>query len=117
MRIDKPLPRRTIRMRMDHSLAERSGLMSNRSLTLFRGGAWSFIVVGAGHVAFELVHRLAGAPSPLDAELRAQAVEVLGLRRSLFALNLGFSVAMALFTLASGALTLLVARAMPGPLT
>ena len=87
--------------------------MSARGLTRFRVGAWSFIVVGVGHLGFELVHQLHDAPSAIDTQLRAQTVAVRGMHRNLFALHLGFSIAMALFVIACGALGLVFARAVP----
>ncbi len=71
------------------------------------------MVVGVGHLAFELAHRLSGESSPIETELRGQTIEVMGLRRNLFVLHLGFSVAMAVFVFACGALGLLFARAVP----
>lgn len=87
--------------------------MTNRTLTLFRIGAWSWVITGAGHLAIEvavLMAPVAPAQADLTAAMRVHLVEVAGTRRSMMDLTTGFSLATGLAILFAGVLLLLVAR-------
>jgi hypothetical protein len=87
--------------------------MTNRTLTLFRIGAWSWVITGAGHLIIETALLMAPvdpAKADLTAAMRAHLVELAGIRRSMLDLTTGLSLATGLAILFSGVLLLLVAR-------
>ncbi|GIF16373.1 LIC_13387 family protein [Actinoplanes teichomyceticus] len=79
-------------------------------------GAWSLVVTGAAHAGTVVAGAAVAAPPAEQAARRAMAathVDIAGLDRTLWQLFTGFSVAMALFIFALGALNLLVLRRAP----
>ena len=92
-------------------------MTTDRALVLFCVGAWCWVVVGAGHLAIVLV-RSARAPGPaaaaVIAAMRGHPVRFLGLTRNLFAMHVGYSVAMGVLSICGGALSLLVTSTSSG---
>lgn len=90
--------------------------MKNRTLALFRTGAWCWVITGAGHSALEFV-RLTGQPAESDAAvttaMRAHTVEFGGVTRSMYDFITGFSLAMGFAIALSGVLFLALARTAP----
>jgi len=86
-------------------------------LSFFRAGAWSWVVVGAGHVLIVLGLPFFRISKPADralaSQMRGHTVNFLGLRRSLLRLNWGYSVVMGVVAACFGALNLLLASAIP----
>lgn len=79
-------------------------------------GAWSLVVTGVGHATLVAVGSVTAPPTgEVEARRVMAATDAvgLGLERSLSQLFLGFSVTMALFLVALGALTLLALHHAP----
>lgn len=94
--------------------------MSLRALTLFRIGAWSWVITGAGHLtlAGALALRPETAPAArASAAAREYTLAIAGLRRSLFDINMGISTVMGLALIFAGAVCLLVTRSAPAMVT
>jgi hypothetical protein len=98
----------------------RSGPGTRRALSAFRTGAWAWILTGAGHLTLAAVMELrpedpAGARA--TAAMRAYAVDIAGVRRSLYDIDLGMSWVMGTALVFGGAVCLLVARSAPALVT
>ncbi|WP_344366204.1 LIC_13387 family protein [Streptomyces gobitricini] len=98
----------------------RAGAAAHRSTTAFRTGAWAWVLTGAGHLALAAVMALrpedpAGARA--TAAMRAYVVEIAGVRRSLYDIDLGMSWAMGTALIFGGVVCLLVARSAPALVT
>ncbi|CRK60849.1 hypothetical protein [Alloactinosynnema sp. L-07] len=81
-------------------------------LSLYRVGAWCWIVTGVGHLIGEVLLRLSPSPegTAAHAAMGEHYFELMGTRRSIQQMMTGFGVAMGLAIALSGLLFLLVAR-------
>ncbi|MFB7232248.1 hypothetical protein ACFCY9_31425 [Streptomyces fimicarius] len=82
----------------------------------FRIGAYGFVVLGAGHLAFTAA-KASATPTPeqrtADAAMRESTFTLLGLERTTLDVTHGMSIAMALFVIACGLLMLAAVRQAP----
>lgn len=82
----------------------------------FRIGAYGFVVLGAGHLAFTAA-RASATPTPeqraADTAMRESTFTLLGLERTTLDVTHGMSIAMALFVIACGLLMLAAVRHAP----
>ncbi|GGZ33303.1 hypothetical protein GCM10010387_29300 [Streptomyces inusitatus] len=78
------------------------------SVRPFTVGAYGFVLLGVGHLALSAVSALTKTPRQreTDTAMREPAFTLLGLERTVLDLFNGFSIAMALFIIASGLLLL-----------
>ncbi|MYR79419.1 hypothetical protein K7395_20910 [Streptomyces filamentosus] len=83
----------------------------------FRIGAYGFVVLGVGHLAF-VAAKASATPTPeqrtADTAMRESTVTLLGLERTTFDVTHGMSIAMGLFVVACGLLMLAAVRQAPG---
>ncbi len=84
---------------------------TDRSLRLFRVGAWCWVVTGVGHTLADLSLRTfpSSEGEAVDDFLRAHSLEVLGLDRTYYAVTMGFSLLMGLCLVFVGILLLRLA--------
>ncbi|WP_432005286.1 LIC_13387 family protein [Streptomyces parvus] len=82
----------------------------------FRIGAYGFVVLGAGHLAF-VAAKASATPTPeqrtADTAMRESTFTLLGLERTTLDVTHGMSIAMALFVIACGLLMLAAVRQAP----
>ncbi|RKT54798.1 hypothetical protein C8E97_3447 [Saccharothrix australiensis] len=94
--------------------------MQRRVLTTFRIGAWSWVVTGVGHLALTAVAALGpGDPGEAGAvaAMRGYRPEIPGVRRSLYDLDQGMSLVMAVALIFGGLVCAHVARSAPDLVT
>ena len=93
---------------------------SRRALLTFRIGAWSWLITGVGHLLLTAALRLRPATPAGEravAAMREHGLELAGLRRSLYDINQGMSLVMAVALIFGGVTCLLVARSAPDLVT
>ncbi|WP_110518998.1 LIC_13387 family protein [Herpetosiphon llansteffanensis] len=73
-------------------------------------GAWIFMIVGLGHLYFQLFKT--AADSSAASQLQQIEVQLPGAQRSMLQLNSGFSLAMGYLLIGYGVLNLLILRAL-----
>ncbi|MFD0422631.1 LIC_13387 family protein [Streptomyces parvus] len=82
----------------------------------FRIGAYGFVVLGVGHLAF-VAAKASVTPTPeqrtADTAMRESTFTLLGLERTTFDVTHGMSIAMGLFVIACGLLMLAAVRQAP----
>lgn len=83
-----------------------------RSERLFRAGAWCWIVTGTAHNLIDVYLRFfpRAQDQVIDDLMRAHPVDMLGLHRTYYGMNMGFSLAMGLCMIFVGVLLLWVGR-------
>ncbi|MGY0236896.1 LIC_13387 family protein [Longispora urticae] len=87
-----------------------------KTRTLFRVGAWSWVVTGVGHTVLDTLMSLRPTPpadEAITAAMKAHTLEIGGIARSTSDLLNGFSIAMGLAIALVGVLFLVVARSVP----
>jgi hypothetical protein len=90
--------------------------MKNRTLQLFRTGAWCWVIAGVGHSILEAVRLTRPTPETTPAittAMRAHTVNIGGLPRNMQDLLTGFSLTMGFALALTGVLFLVLARAVP----
>ncbi|MCE6998168.1 hypothetical protein LZG04_25710 [Saccharothrix sp. S26] len=94
--------------------------MAQRALSVFRIGAGAWVVTGVGHLALTVAVALQPrqpTAARAVAAMRAHTTEIAGLRRSLYELDRGMSLVMAVALVFGGLVCLLVARSAPDLVT
>ncbi|MEV6523955.1 hypothetical protein AB0M43_18550 [Longispora sp. NPDC051575] len=84
-----------------------------KTLTLFRVGAWSWVVTGVGHTVLDTLMSLRPTPpedEAITAAMKAHTLEIGGIARSTSDLLNGFSIATGVAIALVGVLFLIVAR-------
>jgi hypothetical protein len=85
--------------------------------SVFRAGAWAWVLTGAGHLTIAAVLALRPAnpvTAPVVAAMRNADFGFAGPRRSLYDLNTGMSLVMGVALVLAGLVCVLVAREAPG---
>ena len=83
-------------------------------LSWFRIGAWCWILTGAGHLLGDIYLRTTGGDPPIDAVMRAHALDLMGTQRTYYQLMMSFSLAMGVTLVFVGILLLQLAKHVRG---
>ncbi|XCM31601.1 hypothetical protein ABXI76_21555 [Streptomyces parvus] len=100
---------------MNTAIADRTSIGAD-PVRPFRIGAYGFVVLGAGHLAF-VAATASATPTPeqrrADTAMRESTFTLLGLERTTLDVTHGMSIAMAFFAVACGLLMLAAVRHAP----